>query len=90
MLKAFSLMILIRMKILCAISPRSMRVQTAMSLYENVRLISACEIVFNVTDVFALLDELDNRYTLTVDGISSIFSKILAVLLALPLCTLFN
>lgn len=48
------------------------------------------EIIFDVLDVFILLDELDNRYTLITDDISSILLKRLAAPLALSLCILLG
>ena len=47
-------------------------------------------ISFDVADVFGLLDKLDDRYTLTPDGIPSILLRRLAASLALPLYISFN
>lgn len=43
------------------------------------------EVVFDVPDVFSLPDMLDNRYALSLDGISNNLLKRLAAPLSLPI-----
>lgn len=47
------------------------------------------EVIFDVADVFNLLNKLGNRYTASLDGIRSILLKRLAAPLAVPLYILF-
>lgn len=46
------------------------RLSVCVRVYQCLR-----NVVFDVADVFALVDKLDNKFTLSPDGVSNIFSK---------------